>query len=128
MKNRKKIIISLIIAAVMAVTVMTIKISHSAEGSGKITVEAVDLDGQIIRRETLKFSQGDSLTALVEKNFRNVVMNDGMLMSIEDYDTPADWSTYICIYVNNEMSEVGINDIELNDGDVISLRITELVW
>ena len=49
-------------------------------------------------------------------------------MSIEDYNTPADWSTFIRIYVDNKMSEVGLSDIEFKDGTKISLIITEFIF
>ena len=50
-----------------------------------------------------------------------------MLMTFEDYVTPADWSSYICIYVNDEMSMVGILEIEFENNTKISLVITEYV-
>ena len=48
-----------------------------------------------------------------------------MLMSIETLETPEDFSKFICIYVDDKMSEVGIEDIEYTDGTKISLIFTE---
>ena len=48
-------------------------------------------------------------------------------MTFEDYVTPSDWSTFISIYVNDEMSMVGLNDIKFEDGTKISFIITEYV-
>ena len=46
-------------------------------------------------------------------------------MSIENYTTPADWSTFISIYVDDEMSMVGLADIKFENETKISLIITE---
>ena len=46
-------------------------------------------------------------------------------MSIEDFTTPSDWSTYISIYVDNKMSQVGLLEIEFMDGTLISFVMTE---
>ena len=48
-------------------------------------------------------------------------------MSIETFTTPSDWSTFISIYVNNEMSMVGLLDIKFEDGIKISFINTEYV-
>jgi len=45
-------------------------------------------------------------------------------MSIEDYVTPSDWSTFIMIYVDGQMSEVGLKDIKYKDGTLITFQIT----
>ena len=50
-----------------------------------------------------------------------------MIMSIEDYNTPSDWSTFLSIYVDDEMSMVGLADIVFTDGTKISLIITEYI-
>ena len=65
------------------------------------------------------------LVDLVSNNFSNVTFDNGMIMSIEDYVTPADWSTFLSIYVDGEMSMVGLNDIVFKDGTKISFIITE---
>lgn len=49
-------------------------------------------------------------------------------MSIDVLTTPEDWSTFICIYVDNEMSNVGILDIQFTDGTLISFVDTEVIY
>ena len=126
--KKNKVIISVLLIILMASILLAVKIKHTAAGFGTVTVEITDVSGECIRKVSLEFYEDDTLRGLVENNFNNVVINDGMLMAIENYITPSDWSTYICIYVNDVMSEVGINDIDLKDGDIISFRITELTW
>ena len=48
-------------------------------------------------------------------------------MEIEDYITPSNWATFLSVYVDDKMSMVGISDIKLEDGIVVSLRITEFI-
>ena len=50
-----------------------------------------------------------------------------MILSIDKFTTPSDWSTFISIYVNDEMSMVGINEIEFTDGTKISFINTEFI-
>ena len=128
MKDKKKLVT--IILAVVAVLALIPAIifatnQYQSKGDGTITVEIIDFDGEtIIKSKDIDFKKGDTLVELVEDNFTNVTYDNGMLMSIEDYVTPADWSSFISIYVDDEMSMVGINQIEFKDGTKISLIYT----
>ena len=64
----------------------------------------------------------------MEANFDNVVFENGMLMSIDTFTTPSDWSTFISVYVDDEMSMVGLLDIQFTDGTKISLVMTEFTY
>ena len=48
-------------------------------------------------------------------------------MEIEDYKTPANWETFLSVYVDGKMSMVGITDIVLEDDMVVSLIITQFI-
>ena len=61
----------------------------------------------------------DKLADLVAQNFQNVKYENGMLMTIESLTTPADWSSFISILINGEMSQKGIMEMEFKDGDKI---------
>ena len=54
-----------------------------------------------------------------------VKVENGMLMSIEVFYNADDYSTFISIYVDNELSMVGILDIEFEDGTIISFKMCE---
>ena len=95
---------------------------------GSIDVEIINLEGNKINKKKIPFNNGDSLVSLLETNFDNVVIEDGMIMSIDALTTPEDWSTFICIYVDNEMSNVGILDIQYTDGTLISFVDTEVIY
>lgn len=128
--NKKKIFFSItagVIAAVaLVVCVILLVQNYSAKSDGSITIEYVGLDENIIKEKNVSFIEGDKLEDLITNNFENVVFSNGMLMNIEDYETPENFSTFICVYVDDEMSQVGIASIEFTDGTVISLKITLL--
>lgn len=122
-----KIILSVIAVGIIALSVYFLKDSFKPDYDGVITVEVINLDNEVVKTKEITFKENDELTILIENNFNNVTYQNGMIMSIENYNTPADWSTFISIYVDNEMSEVGLSDIEFKDGTKISLIITEFI-
>ena len=132
MKDKKKLILTIILSVVaviiFVVASLMLKNHFTSDSDGQIQVEIIELDGTTKVEKIIDFNEGDTLDQLLSDNFDNVVIENGMLMSIEDYNTPSDWSTFISIYVDNEMSMVGLLDIEFTDGTVISLVITEFIY
>lgn len=126
-KNFKKVLVTVVAAIVLVVGVFVIKDNFTSTAVGKIQVELVDLEGNA-RTKSIAFEEGDTLVSLIESNYENVVIEDGMIMTIEDFTTASDWSTFISIYVNDEMSMVGIKEIEFTDGTKISFIMTEFVY
>ncbi len=127
-KTLVKIIATVIALAVIVFAGLKLKDSYLINSDGKIEVLIVNLENVEIKHKTIRFREGDTLVKLLEDNFDNVLMKDGMLMNIETLETPADWSSFICIYVDDKMSEVGIEQIKFTDGTKISLVMTELVY
>ena len=129
MKNRKNLILTAILSfiGVIVFVIASVMVSSrfASQNSGQIQVELIDLEGVTTLQKDIEFKQGDTLEFLLEENFDNVVIENGMLMSIEDFTTPSDWSTYISIYVDNKMSQVGLLEIEFMDGTLISFVMTE---
>ena len=132
MKSKKKLIltIALSLVAVVVLVELYLKINskYTSDSDGEIQIELVALDGSIIKKKTIDFNEGDTLEQLLEENFNNVVFENGMLMAIEDYTTPSDWSTFISVYVDGEMSMVGLLEIQFVNGTKISLIITEYIY
>lgn len=129
MKNRKNLILTAILSfiGVIVFVIASVMVSSrfASQNSGQIQVELINLEGVTTLEKYIEFKQGDTLEFLLEENFDNVVIENGMLMSIEDFTTPSDWSTYISIYVDNKMSQVGLLEIEFMDGTLISFVMTE---
>ncbi len=132
MKDKKKFVtIILAVVAVLAfIPVIIYATNHyQSNGNGTITVEIIDFDGEtVIKSKEIDYKKGDTLVKLIEDNFSNVTYDNGMLMSIEDYVTPSDWGSFISIYVDDETSLVGINQIEFKDGTKISLIYTVFIY
>ena len=128
---KKKLIIKIVLSVVCVAVIMFIAIAARnafvSKADGEIQVVYVDIEGNTISDKQIEFKEGDTLIKLLQDNFKNVTLNDGMIMTFEDFVTPADWSQFISIYVNDEMSMVGILDIKFEDGTKISLVITEYV-
>ncbi len=128
---KKKLIIKIVLSVVCVAVIMLIAIAARnafvSKADGEIQVVYVDIEGNTISEKQIEFKEGDTLIKLLQDNFKNVTLNDGMIMTFEDFVTPTDWSQFISIYVNDEMSMVGILDIKFEDGTKISLVITEYV-
>ena len=120
-------VISFLCLVALIVVVIIKNTEEKAKGDGAIIVELLDVDNSMIKSKDIIYFENDTLTQLITDNFDNVVFDKGMLMEIENYKTPADWSTFICVYVNGEMSMVGISDIVIANGMKISLIITEYI-
>ena len=132
MENRNKriltIILSLIGVIVFVIASVMVSRQFASKSEGQIQVQLIDLEGNITKEKEIEFDKGDTLQLLLEENFDNVVIENGMLMSIENFTTPLDWSTFISIYVDNEISPVGLLDIEFKDGTLISFVMTEFTY
>ncbi len=131
-KKKKNLIltIALSIVAVGALVFGGIMIGkhYSSKSDGQIEIKLIELDGNVKSDKQIDFKTGDTLVYLVKSNYENVVIENGMLMSIDTFTTAPDWSTFISIYVNNEMSMVGINDIQFVNGTLISFVMTEFIY
>ena len=129
MKNKKATLWGTVIAVlVIAAALWVLGRGGFSGGAGKVTVRVTELSGKVLTEKTLRFAEGDSLAKLVQENFSGVVMDNGMLMSIESLTTPADWSRFIGIYQNGEMAAYGLEQLPFKDGDIIELRESEMTW
>ena len=129
--NKKKLILSIVISvaacAVLALCIILGSKVFTPNYDGEITVEVVDKDGILVKEKVIKFNEGDTLINLVKENFENVVISGegeySMIDSIETIKNETDWSYYICIYVDDIESPVGIASIEFTDGTKISFKL-----
>ncbi len=124
---KKKIIaaVSTVVAiAILIVCLVLYNTHYKSKGSGTIEVYVINLESTVVSQKEIEFEKGDSLIALFEENYDDVVITDGFLYSIAGYDTPSDWSWFFCIYVDGEMSQVGLADIKFKDGTKIELKMT----
>ena len=126
-QNFKKIVLTVAALVVLVFGGVFFSKNFTSTSDGSITVELVELDGTLKSSKEIEFNTSDVLITLLEENYDNVVFENGMLMSIDTFTTAADWSTFISIYVDGEMSMVGMADIVFEDGTKISLIITQYI-
>ncbi len=124
-KNLITIISSIIAVILIILLVIFITKPYKSKYDGTLKIELINIDDTIIKQKDIKFAKDNTLLELVEANFDNVLFKDGMLLNIEYYKTPANYETFLCIYVDDIMSLVGLNEIKYEDGTVISFRITK---
>ena len=130
-KNNKvlTVVCSVIAVAILAVCIIIGSKSFTANYDGKIIVEVVDKDGTVVESKNIKFVQGDTLIKVVSENFDNVVVSgEGewqMIESIETIKNYDDWSYYICVFVNDVESQVGLASIAFEDGMKISFKLLD---
>ena len=131
-KNKKKviltIILSLVAVAIFVVASVLVSRHFVPKSDGQLQVQLIDLDGKTVMEKKIDFEKGETIDVLLEENFENIVIENGMITSIESFDTAPDWSVFISVYVDGEMSQVGLLDIEFNDGTIISFILTEYIY
>ena len=127
--HRKKIILSIVFSFVAMVIIMfcvfSLKHMFEAKEAGEIQISIIDENNNVLKDEKITFHEGDKMLDLLNANFENVTIENGMVMTIEGLITPADWSYWICLYVDGEMSSVGILDVNFKDGTKIELVMTK---
>ena len=131
MKDKKNLILTIILSVVAVIilvgAVIILNSSYAPKENGEIKIQLVDVENEVLTEKTIEFYEGESLQYLIEKNFENVVFENGMIMSFESFTTPSDWSMFLMIYVNGAESYVGLADIKFTDGTIITFKITEYI-
>ena len=132
MKNKKKLILTTILSVVCVVVLILgfilVNNHFKSVSDGEIRITLVDLEKNTISDKKIEFKDGDTIDMILKENYDNVVFENGMIMSIESMTTAPDWSYFISIYVNGEMSQVGLFDIPFTDGMWLSFEMTEFVY
>ena len=99
---------------------------YEVEYDGSITVEVIDVDGNLIKSKNIEFIQGDILRDLVSNNFDNFVMEESMygayVLSIESISQDDNSHIYVALYINGQYATSGLDTLEYNDGDTISFK------
>ncbi|MDO4481093.1 MAG: DUF4430 domain-containing protein [Erysipelotrichaceae bacterium] len=123
--KKKKVLWSILVVAILAIVLIVPNMLSKSKKAGTIDVIVEDVNEEVIKQKSIDFQKDEKCTEVIQNNFDNVLIENGMILNIESLETPEDWSEFICIYVNDEMSQVGIEDIVLEDGMKISFVMTE---
>lgn len=121
-------ILSLICLGLIALAIMFSNEFFKPEADGVITVEVVDVSGEIIKSKEIEFNNEDILRDLIKDNFSNFEIEEGQygayVKKIESISENNDEHIYIALYVNNEYGD-GLDKIIFEDGTIISFRETK---
>lgn len=120
-------VVSLFILLVISLLTLTSCVTpYEVEYDGSITVEVIDVDGNLIKSKNIQFVKGDILRDLVSKNFDNFVMEESTygayVLSIESISQDDDLHVYVALYINGQYATSGLDTLEYNDGDTISFK------
>ena len=127
MKNKK--IIGTVIAVIAIVLCLVFFAgANKSDIAGDLDVQLIDLKGEVVSEKNVEYEADQTIVEVLEANYDNVVMKDGMLMSIDTFTTPEDWSTFIAILVDGEMSPVGLLDIDYQNIELLTFQMTEMKY
>lgn len=134
----KKLVISLIVIVVAIASFIAFSQLNKNDSIGEITIIVVDEIGDTISHKTYSFTESDTLFSILEENYElgcadssyhittvcePLLFNNRVILKIDSLET--DWTnTYIGIYENDEYSNLGIDSISLNDGDVFRFEFS----
>ena len=128
-KLTTKILIAfLVLVASIAAIVLYKNMDRGSETDGLVVVELVGLDAQPIDSKTIEFYTGDILLDLLEENFvleYETSEFGAFITKIGALEPSAVSTLYIAIKVDGVSSLVGVSDIVLVDGMVITFALTD---
>ena len=127
-QNNKKIIATVVAVIALVAVLFFFGQANKSDVAGELNVQLVNLEGEVVSDKEVEFKEEQTIVEVLEENYDNVVMKDGMLMSIEDFTTPTDWSTFIAILVDGEMSPVGLLEIDYQNIDLLTFQMTEMSY
>lgn len=126
---KKELILKLVVTFIGIVVVALVGVfllkENTSETKGNIIVEVIDLKGEKVIDDKISFKEGDTLLGLLKEHYElrsDDSYGSTFIYDIDDVKTGND--TFLGIYVNNEMSMVGVDLIELQDGLIVSFRVT----
>lgn len=91
----------------------------------KITIILEDSFSSRYEEKEISFISGESLKAIIEKNYTCNIEN-GFLNEINGMKSENIYEYFICLYVNDEVSNVGVADVYPKDGDIIKFKMTSV--
>jgi len=128
----KKLVYSLVIIVIVATSFFGYSHLNKNDEIGEITIILVDEIGDTISSKTYSFTESDTLFSILEDNYLlgcadssyqittvcdPLLFSSRVILKIDTVET--DWNnTFIAIYENEEYSNLGLDSISLNDGDV----------
>ena len=127
-QKTKKIIATIVAVVALVAVVFFFAGSNKSDAAGSLNVEIKDLAGEVINSKECEYQEEQTIVEVLEANFDNITMDNGMLMTIDTLTTPEDWSSFIAILVDGEMSPVGLLDIDYQNIELLTFQMTEMKY
>jgi len=118
----KKLLISLGIMLIVG-TIVVLFVVLRQQYEGEITIKVYNSESLIVAEGKHEFFKKTKFTELIEKNY-DAKLNNGFVDGISGLEN--DYPYYIFIYIDDVLSEFGINDIILEDGKVYSFKLQDM--
>ena len=96
-----------------------VAIEHSEEVEQiEVRILLKDVDDEMYINERIEVEEGSTLSEVMEENF-NTVIEDGFLVSIDEFENDPSNNIFIVYDINNEMGTEPVEDLILQDGDKV---------
>lgn len=96
-----------------------VAIVHSQEVEQiEVLILLKDVDNEIYINERIKVEEGSTLSETMEENF-DTVIEDGFLVSIDEFENDPSSNIFIVYDINDEMGTEPVEDLILQDGDKV---------
>jgi len=123
----------LITVACLTILIVSLLVYHNCTNNTndnnnetiKITIILEDSFSSRYEEKEISFISGESLKAIIEKNYTCNIEN-GFLNEINGMKSENIYEYFICLYVNDEVSNVGVADVYPKDGDIIKFKMTSV--
>lgn len=97
----------------------TVAIEHSEEVEQiEVHILLKDVDDEVYINERIEVEEGITLSDIMEENF-NTVIEDGFLVSIDEFENDPSNNIFIVYDINDEMGIEPVEDLILQDGDKV---------
>lgn len=96
-----------------------VAIEHSEEVEQiEVRILLKDVDDEMYINERIEVEEGSTLSEVMEENF-NTVIEDGFLVSIDEFENDPSSNIFIVYDINDEMGTEPVEDLILQDGDKV---------
>lgn len=135
----KKLLFSAFVLALAGIGFFVSAQLGRSEEAGTMRIIVIDEQDDIIVDDMVSFDEGDHMVGILTEHYM-VQCGDGsyhptdcanlpsfgrVLVSFEEVETDW-WNTFIALYINDEYSNQGIDDIEPQDGAEYRFEYTEV--
>lgn len=93
--------------------------------TSKITIIIEDPYSSRYEEKEITFIKGEALKTIIEKNYTCNIEN-GFVNEIDGIKSENIYEYFICLYVNNEVSNFGVADVYPKEGDIIKFKMTSV--